>query len=116
MILNITGDNELSLYEVNEAADYIFSKTQGEVNIIFGVVIDEKMNGVIQAMIIATDFSDSLALKSSQILPIQNQNANDSQNFNYTNPPVSNFQQNKNPAPNSIIPIFNFNRDNNNDK
>lgn len=67
MILNITGDSELSLYEVNEAAEYILDRTEDEVNMIFGVVIDKRMNGIIQAMIIATDFSDSLALKSPQM-------------------------------------------------
>ncbi len=95
MILNITGDSDLSLYEVNEAADYILEKTEGEVNMIFGVVIDRKMNGVIQAMIIATDFADSLALKSPQ--------------NNFNSPPNSNFQG-QNPAPpNAIIMPFNFN-------
>ena len=118
MILNITGDKELSLYEVNEAADYIFSKTQGEVNIIFGVVIDEKMNGVIQAMLIATDFVDSVAFKSPQIAPLQDSTPVNSRNFDYNNPPPPNFnfQQNTNPAPNNIIKPFIFNRDNDNDR
>ena len=112
MILNITGDNELSLYEVNEAADYILSKTEGEVNMIFGVVINRKMKGVIQAMIIATDFADSLALKAPQISTIPRNNISVSKNFDFTAPPISNFQQTENNAPN-IIPPFNFNRDNN---
>ena len=64
MILNVTADESLTLYEVSEATDYIVRQTEGDVNIIFGVVIDNKMNGVIQAMIIATDFADSLALKT----------------------------------------------------
>ena len=96
MILNITGDSDLSLYEVNEAADYILEKTEGEVNMIFGVVIDRKMNGVIQAMIIATDFADSLALKSPQ--------------NNFNSPPNSNFQGQNSAPPNAIIMPFNFNR------
>ena len=112
MILNITGDNELSLYEVNEAADYILSKTEGEVNMIFGVVINRKMKGVIQAMIIATDFSDSLALKSPQISTIPRNTISVSKNFDFTAPPISNFQRTDNNAPNIIQP-FNFNRDNN---
>ena len=95
MILNITGDEELSLYEVNEAADYIFKNTEGEVNIIFGVVINKKMRGVIQAMIIATDFADC-------------EKANAQKNFvptsSYNTPPIPQ------PAPpNNVIPIFNFN-------
>ena len=97
MILNITGDETLSLYEVHEAADYLFSNTEDEVNIIFGVVINRKMNGVIQAMIIATDFADSLALKTPQI---PNQNAN------YSSPT----QDRKHG--NNVIPMFNFFQDN----
>ncbi|MBQ7705109.1 MAG: cell division protein FtsZ [Selenomonadaceae bacterium] len=105
IILNITGDQDLSLYEVNEAADYIFGKTQGEVNIIFGVVINDKMRGVIQAMVIATDFSDSLALKGPQM----SQNTG----FNSFNSPISPFRPSQ---PKNIISPFNFNRDNDNDK
>ena len=69
IILNITGDENLSLYDVNEATSYIYSQTEDDVNIILGTVIDKKMNGVIQATIIATDFADSLALKSPTIEP-----------------------------------------------
>jgi len=67
IILNITGDENLSLYEVNEAASYIFGQTEDDVNIILGAVIDKTMNGTVQATIIATDFVDSLALKSPTI-------------------------------------------------
>ena len=67
IILNITGDENLSLYDVNEAASYIFGQTEDDVNIILGAVIDKSMNGMIQATIIATDFADSLALKSPTI-------------------------------------------------
>ncbi len=106
MILNITGDENLSLYEVNEAADYLFSHTEDEVNIIFGVVINKKMNGIIQAMIIATDFADSLDLKAPQIP------ASQPQNFIPHNPPAPTPPP-KNPAPNNIIPVFSFTRDKN---
>ena len=91
MILNITGDEELSLYEVHEAAAYLFDHTEDEVNIIFGVVIDRKMNGVIQAMIIATDFA-----ASSKPQPIQQQNSN------FNNPPPKTHQ------PSNVIPMFRF--------
>ena len=58
MILNITGDDSLTLYDVSEATKYIYKQTGDDVNIIFGTVIDNKMDGVIQATIIATDFPD----------------------------------------------------------
>ena len=67
IILNITGDETLPIHDVNEAASYIFSQTAEDVNIILGTVIDKSMNGTIQATIIATDFADSLALKSPTI-------------------------------------------------
>ena len=67
IILNITGDETLPIHDVNAAASYIFSQTEDDVNIILGTVIDKSMNGVIQATIIATDFADSLALKSPTI-------------------------------------------------
>ncbi len=64
LILNITADEELSLWDVTEATNYIFENTDPDVNIIFGVVIDNEMQGVVQATIIATDFVGSTALKS----------------------------------------------------
>jgi cell division protein FtsZ len=104
MILNITGDENLSLHEVNEAADYIFSKTEGEINIIFGVVIDKKMKGVIQAMLIATDFTDSVMPNAQNISAPQ-------QNFSNYNAPSAqqNYQQQTAPNQNNVIPMFSFN-------
>lgn len=67
IILNITGDETLPIHDVNAAASYIFDQTEDDVNIILGTVIDKSMNGLIQATIIATDFADSLALKSPTI-------------------------------------------------
>ncbi len=64
MILNITGDETLTLCDVSEATEYIYKQTGDDVNIIFGTVIDHNMNGVIQATIIATDFSDSVVVKA----------------------------------------------------
>ena len=57
MILNITGDETLTLCDVSEATQYIYKQTGDDVNIIFGTVIDNNMDGVIQATIIATDFA-----------------------------------------------------------
>ena len=67
VIFNITGDDTLSLHDVNEAANYIFKQTEDDVNIILGTVVNPNMNGMVQATIIATDFADSLALKSPTI-------------------------------------------------
>ena len=85
VIFNITGDDSLSLHDVNEAASYIFSQTEDDVNIILGTVINPKMNGMVQATIIATDFSDSLALKSPTIKPPKS-TVTVSQGFNLDTP------------------------------
>jgi cell division protein FtsZ len=64
VIINLTGDESLSLYDVNEATRYVFEHTDPEVNIILGAVVDESMEGAVQATIIATDFADSMPLKA----------------------------------------------------
>lgn len=64
VILNLTGDETLSLFDVDEASRYIAEHTDPEVNIILGTVISEAMDGEIQATIIATDFADCDAVRS----------------------------------------------------
>lgn len=104
IILNITGDETLPIHDVNAAASYIFSQTEDDVNIILGTVIDKNMNGMIQATIIATDFADSLALKSPTIeVPQSTITVSKGFNFNPPQPP---------PKPQSPfqMPTFNFHR------
>ena len=67
VIINLTGDESLSLYDVDEATRYIYEHTDPEVNIILGTVIDQEMNGTVQATIIATDFADSVPLKTPTV-------------------------------------------------
>ncbi|MBF2058199.1 MAG: cell division protein FtsZ [Cyanobacterium sp. T60_A2020_053] len=56
VILNITGGNDLTLHEVNTAAETIYEIVDANANIIFGAVIDEKMQGEIRITVIATGF------------------------------------------------------------
>ncbi len=67
IILNLTGDSSLSLYDVDEASRYIVKHTDPEVNIILGTVQDETMKGKVQATIIATDFVDSVVMKAPTV-------------------------------------------------
>ncbi len=71
IILNITGDDKLSLYDVNEAVGGIFDQASDDSNIILGTVIDDKMNGMIQATIIATDFKDGTEEHTAPVQPVQ---------------------------------------------
>jgi cell division protein FtsZ len=59
VLLNITGGTNLSLYEVNEAADIVASASDQEVNMIFGAVINENLKDEIIVTVIATGFEES---------------------------------------------------------
>jgi cell division protein FtsZ len=56
VLMNITGGANLSLYEVNEAADIVATAADPEVNMIFGAVIDESLKDEIIVTVIATGF------------------------------------------------------------
>jgi cell division protein FtsZ len=56
ILLNITGGNDLGLFEVNEAAEIIQSAASNDSNIIFGAVIDEDQGDEIRVTVIATGF------------------------------------------------------------
>jgi cell division protein FtsZ len=56
VLLNITGGNDLALTEINEAADVVASAADPEANIIFGAVIDERLENEIKITVIATGF------------------------------------------------------------
>ncbi|MFN8491405.1 MAG: cell division protein FtsZ [Caldilineaceae bacterium] len=56
ILFNIRGGDDLSLFEVNEAAEIIRANTHPESNIIFGAVIDTAMKDEVQLTVIATGF------------------------------------------------------------
>jgi cell division protein FtsZ len=56
ILLNITGGKDLSLYEVNDAAQTIAEAAHDEANIIFGAVVDERLEGRMTVTVIATGF------------------------------------------------------------
>ncbi len=56
ILLNITGGNDLGLFEVNEAAEIVQSAADANCNIIFGAVIDDKLDEEVRVTVIATGF------------------------------------------------------------
>jgi cell division protein FtsZ len=56
VIFSVTGGADMTLHEVNEAAEIVYDAVDPEANIIFGSVIDEKLHGEIQITVIATGF------------------------------------------------------------
>ncbi|MGH9106598.1 MAG: cell division protein FtsZ [Acidimicrobiales bacterium] len=56
ILLNIAGGPDLTLFEVNEAAEIIHSAAHPDANIIFGQVIDEGMGEDVRVTVIAAGF------------------------------------------------------------
>ena len=54
LLVNVTGGDEMTLFEVNEAANIIVKEAGDEANIIFGAVIDKSMKDEIKVTVIAT--------------------------------------------------------------
>jgi cell division protein FtsZ len=56
VLINITGGPDLTIHEVNEAATLIQEEADDEANIIFGAVIDPRLEGQVKLTVIATGF------------------------------------------------------------
>jgi cell division protein FtsZ len=65
VLLNITGGNDLALSEINEAADVVAQAADPEANIIFGAVIDPRLENEVKITVIATGF-DVLQARGTQ--------------------------------------------------
>jgi len=58
-IINVTGGENLTLFEVEEAAEVIRASAKNDINTIFGAVINENLNDEIIVTVIATGFENS---------------------------------------------------------
>jgi len=56
VLINITGGADLTLFEVNEAAEIIQQAADPDAEILFGCVADERMAGSVKVTVIATGF------------------------------------------------------------
>ncbi|MCF7830560.1 cell division protein FtsZ [Candidatus Gracilibacteria bacterium] len=59
ILFNVTGGDDLSMYEVDEAAKVITEAADPDANIIFGAVINENYTGEMKITVIATGFSET---------------------------------------------------------
>ena len=80
VLINITGGMDMTLFEVDEAANRIREEVDAEANIIFGSTFDEKLDGLMRVSVVATGISadgilakprPQMTLVSSQEAPIQ---------------------------------------------
>ncbi|HEY6758851.1 MAG TPA: cell division protein FtsZ [Baekduia sp.] len=58
ILLSITGGRDLSLWEVNEAAKAVAAAAHPDANIIFGAMVDEKLEDQVWVTVVATRYSD----------------------------------------------------------
>ncbi|NEQ35215.1 MAG: cell division protein FtsZ [Okeania sp. SIO3I5] len=71
VVFNITGGTDLTLHEVNAAAEIIYEVVDPNANIIFGAVIDDKLQGEIKITVIATGFSGEVQTQPTQEKVVQ---------------------------------------------
>jgi cell division protein FtsZ len=60
VVFNITGGSDLTLHEVNAAAETIYEVVDPNANIIFGAVIDDRLQGEVRITVIATGFTGEM--------------------------------------------------------
>ncbi len=58
ILLSITGGSNLSLWEVNEAAKAVAEAAHPDANIIFGAMLDEKLNDEVWVTVVATGYGE----------------------------------------------------------
>jgi cell division protein FtsZ len=58
ILLSITGGRDLSLWEVNEAAKAVAEAAHPEANIIFGAMVDDKVEDQVWVTVVATGYGD----------------------------------------------------------
>lgn len=65
VIFTVTGGPDLTLHEVQEAANVVYSSVSDDANIIFGAIIDDRLHGEVLITVIATGFD----MAASEITP-----------------------------------------------
>ena len=69
LIINIMGGNDITLYEVDEAANRIKQEVDEDANIIYGTTCDERLEGSVRVSIVATGI-DANSMSSPK--PLEN--------------------------------------------
>jgi len=93
LLINITGGNDLTLFEVDQSVNKIRAEVDPEAELIFGAIKDENMTGKIRVSIVATAL-DGHKVENKTVLNmvsrIQNRNTGYSENLFTHNPKTEN--------------------------
>ncbi|TPW00057.1 MAG: Cell division protein FtsZ [Beijerinckiaceae bacterium] len=61
LLISITGGNDLTLYEVDEAAGRIRQEVDEDANIILGATFDESLDGIVRVSVVATGIDHAMS-------------------------------------------------------
>ncbi len=96
VIFTVTGGPDLTLHEVQEAANVVYQSVNEDANIIFGAVLDDRLHGEVLITVIATGFDMAIqspgGVQLSQARPTPRQANTSSQSGVYQHP-VQQLQQ-----------------------
>jgi len=70
VLFNVTGGTDLTLTEINQAAEIVSAAADPEANIIFGAVVDERIEDEIRITVIATGFDGQAHAPAERLRPI----------------------------------------------
>jgi cell division protein FtsZ len=65
LLISITGGQDLTLYEVDEAATRIREEVDQDANIIVGATFDESLDGIIRVSVVATGIDQAVSAKAA---------------------------------------------------
>ena len=94
LLVNITGGNDITLFEVDEAANKIRAEVDPGADILIGSTIDESMSGKIRVSIVVTGLGGQVTRTKPSLSVVKNRNNGYLRptNQNNTQAPYNNFQ------------------------
>jgi cell division protein FtsZ len=70
ILFNVIGGNDLSMHEINAAAETITTAADPSANIIFGATVNPELDGEVIITVVATGFDDSYFTKRGESSPV----------------------------------------------
>ena len=89
VLLNVSGGESLTLHEVNDVADIIYSAVDPEANILFGSVIDEALGDEIMVTVIATGFNNTSSSSDKSDINIESMGFSDEETTTEETPVIN---------------------------
>jgi cell division protein FtsZ len=87
ILLSIAGGTDLSLLEVNEAAEVIRQAATDDTNIIFGATVDERLTGQVWVTVVATGLGGARARRAFEPPPVRQRRERDRGDRDVLEPP-----------------------------